>query len=147
MVGSLDVFGATGVHPPHRVFYILPFLLLLHLNFGVLLRLLVALALSSQSILIKMSKDIEYSEKYSDSFYEYRHVILPKEALDMFDSSQLMTEEQWRGIGVQQSRGWEHYMIHRPERHILLFRRALGTDPRTGKPPGDFKQRLAAAGL
>ena len=35
--------------------------------------------------------------------------------------------------GVQQSRGWAHYEWHRPEPHILLFRRPLGTDPRTGK--------------
>ncbi len=35
-------------------------------------------------------------------------------------------------MGVQQSRGWEHYACHRPEPHILLFRRKLGTDPLTG---------------
>lgn len=34
-----------------------------------------------------------------------------------------MTETEWRSIGVQQSRGWIHYMIHKPEPHILLFRR------------------------
>ena len=34
---------------------------------------------------------------------------------------------------VQQSRGWEHYAVHRPEPHILLFRRALGCDPVSGK--------------
>jgi cyclin-dependent kinase regulatory subunit CKS1 len=39
----------------------------------------------------------------------------------------VMTEMEWRGIGVQQSRGWEHYAYHRPEPHILLFRRPLGT--------------------
>ena len=38
-----------------------------------------------------------------------------------------LTESEWRGIGVQQSRGWEHYACHRPEPHILLFRRPLGT--------------------
>jgi cyclin-dependent kinase regulatory subunit CKS1 len=32
-----------------------------------------------------------------------------------------------------QSRGWVHYEIHKPEPHIILFRRELGTDPRTGK--------------
>jgi cyclin-dependent kinase regulatory subunit CKS1 len=36
---------------------------------------------------------------------------------------------------VQQSRGWVHYEFHRPEPHILLFRRELGTDPVTGKKP------------
>ncbi|WRX32304.1 Cyclin-dependent kinase, partial [Theobroma cacao] len=28
---------------------------------------------------------------------------------------------EWR-VGVQQSRGWVHYAIHRPEPHIMLFR-------------------------
>ena len=47
--------------------------------------------------------------------------------------NRLLSESEWRGIGVQQSRGWVHYAIHRPEPHILLFRRPLGTDPTTGK--------------
>jgi hypothetical protein len=34
-------------------------------------------------------------------------------------------QAEWRGIGVQQSRGWVHYAIHRPEPHIMLFRRPL----------------------
>ena len=36
-------------------------------------------------------------------------------------------------MGIQQSRGWQHYATYRPEPHILLFRRPLGTDPATGK--------------
>ncbi len=31
-------------------------------------------------------------------------------------------QNEWRAIGVQQSRGWVHYAIHRPEPHIMLFR-------------------------
>lgn len=34
----------------------------------------------------------------------------------------VMLQNEWRGLGVQQSRGWEHYAIHRPEPHIMLFR-------------------------
>ena len=34
-----------------------------------------------------------------------------------------MDEEEWRSLGVMQSPGWEHYMIHAPEPHILLFKR------------------------
>lgn len=26
----------------------------------------------------------------------------------------LLTEDEWRSIGVQQSKGWVHYMIHEP---------------------------------
>jgi len=81
--------------------------------------------------------EIEYSEKYNDDRYEYRHVILPKSvAKDMYKitaGKRLLEEDEWRGLGVTQSRGWAHYAIHRPEPHILLFRRPLGTDPVTGK--------------
>jgi len=31
-------------------------------------------------------------------------------------------QNEWRALGVQQSRGWVHYAIHRPEPHIMLFR-------------------------
>lgn len=64
----------------------------------------------------------------------HSHVILPKElAKSHLKSGKLLSDAEWRGIGVQQSRGWEHYAIHRPEPHILLFRRPLGCDPMTGK--------------
>lgn len=34
-----------------------------------------------------------------------------------------MAEYEWRSLGVKQSPGWVHYMIHNPEPHILLFKR------------------------
>ena len=42
-----------------------------------------------------------------------RHVILPKELAKSLIKGRLLSEAEWRGIGVQQSRGWEHYAIHR----------------------------------
>ena len=41
------------------------------------------------------------------------HVILPKELAKTLPKSRLLTENEWRGIGVQQSRGWQHYALHR----------------------------------
>lgn len=41
------------------------------------------------------------------------HVILPKDLAKTLPKSRLLTESEWRGIGVQQSRGWQHYAIHR----------------------------------
>ena len=76
--------------------------------------------------------EIEYSEKYKDEIYEYRHVLLPKVLYKQISKCKLLSESEWRAIGVQQSRGWVHYDIHRPEPHILLFRRPIGTDPNTG---------------
>lgn len=79
--------------------------------------------------------EIEYSEKYSDDSYEYRHVHLPKNVFKIMPRGRLLTEAEWRSLGVQQSRGWVHYEVHKPEPHILLFRRPLGTDPLTGICP------------
>jgi len=75
---------------------------------------------------------IHYSDRYSDDHYEYRHVMLPKGMLkmipkDYFDSEtgalKILQEDEWRGLGITQSLGWQHYEIHVPEPHILLFKR------------------------
>ncbi|CAN6477006.1 unnamed protein product [Victoria cruziana] len=54
-----------------------------------------------------------------------RHVVLPSEVAKLLPKNRLLSENEWREIGVQQSRGWVHYAIHRPEPHIMLFRRPL----------------------
>ena len=79
--------------------------------------------------------DIEYSDKYYDDSCEYRHVILPKHTYKKMPRGRLLTEMEWRCLGVQQSRGWIHYEMHRPEPYILLFKRQKGTDPNTGLAP------------
>ncbi|CAK55901.1 unnamed protein product (macronuclear) [Paramecium tetraurelia] len=83
-------------------------------------------------------EEIEYSDKYLDDYYEYRHVILPKHIFKKITKGKLLNEMEWRALGVQQSRGWSHYETHRPEPHILLFRRPKNTDPNTGLPPPGF---------
>ncbi|XP_063546860.1 cyclin-dependent kinases regulatory subunit-like [Cydia strobilella] len=77
----------------------------------------------------KDSKEIYYSDKYYDEEHEYRHVVLPKEMVKLVPKDHLMSEQEWRGIGVQQSEGWVHYMMHEPEPHVLLFRRKKTTPP------------------
>ncbi|KGO43722.1 Cyclin-dependent kinase, regulatory subunit [Penicillium expansum] len=76
--------------------------------------------------------------RYNDDKFEYRHVQLPKNMLkkiptDYFDSSKgtlkLLWEEEWRALGITQSLGWEHYEVHEPEPHILLFKRPLNYQP------------------
>lgn len=135
-----------------------------------------------------------------------RHVILTKELAKNLPKARLLNETEWRGIGVQQSRGWQHYAIHRwrpspfpsppcmaralppsallmrrlgppstgavcvparssrsvgglltalpparppasrrPEPHILLFRRPLGTDPVTGKVDPELEREAKEA--
>mmetsp|Transcript_5404 Transcript_5404/g.10920 ORF Transcript_5404/g.10920 Transcript_5404/m.10920 type:complete len:101 (-) Transcript_5404:27-329(-) len=88
-----------------------------------------------------MPRNISYSEKYEDEIYEYRHVILPSEVAKICPKGRLMSETEWRQLGVQQSRGWEHYAIHKPEPHILLFRRVRGTDPLTGLAPAKLASK------
>ncbi|KAF1997439.1 CKS-domain-containing protein [Amniculicola lignicola CBS 123094] len=81
---------------------------------------------------------IHYSSRYSDDTYEYRHVQLPKQMLkaipkEYFDGSRgtlkLLWEEEWRALGITQSLGWEHYEVHEPEPHILLFKRPIDFQP------------------
>jgi cyclin-dependent kinase regulatory subunit CKS1 len=81
---------------------------------------------------------IHYSSRYSDLEYEYRHVALPKAMLkaipaDYHDKAKgtlkLLWEDEWRGLGITQSLGWEHYEVHEPEPHILLFKRPLNFQP------------------
>lgn len=40
-------------------------------------------------------------------------MILPKHVSKGAPKGRLLSESEWRGLGVQQSRGWVHYAIHR----------------------------------
>lgn len=75
-------------------------------------------------IIAHVKAKIDYSERYRDDKWEYRHVRLPRQYESMLPS-RLITEEECRMLGITQSPGWEHYMIHRPEPWVLLFRRPL----------------------
>ncbi|KAG3292492.1 CKS2 [Ictidomys tridecemlineatus] len=72
-------------------------------------------------------KQIYYSDKYFNEHHEYQHVMLPRELSKQVPKTHLMSEEEWRRLGVQQSLGWVHYMIHEPEPHIFLFRRTTSS--------------------
>lgn len=47
-------------------------------------------------------------------FCFYRHVILPVDLARHVPKTHLMSETEWRNLGVQQSPGWVHYMMHVP---------------------------------
>ena len=87
-------------------------------------------------------KEIEYSEKYQDDIYEYKHALLPEELFRTIPKGKLLTEDEWRNLGIKQSRGWVHYAIYKPEPHILLFRRPLGTNPNTGEIPAEMVKKI-----
>ena len=40
--------------------------------------------------------------------------MLPKDIAKLVPKNRLMTEMEWRSIGIQQSQGWVHYMVHGP---------------------------------
>jgi cyclin-dependent kinase regulatory subunit CKS1 len=77
------------------------------------------------TIIRQQRHKIFYSDKYSDDVNEFRHVKLPSDMRDMVPNNRLMSEAEWRQLGVTMSPGWIHYMIHSPEPHVLLFRRPL----------------------
>jgi cyclin-dependent kinase regulatory subunit CKS1 len=45
--------------------------------------------------------EIEYSDKYEDESFEYRHVFLPIEIFQKLPKDKLLSEEEWRALGVQ----------------------------------------------
>ena len=63
-----------------------------------------------------------YSEVYADDKFEFRHVMVPD---NKHYRPRLMTEAEWRALGVKMSPGWIHYALHRPEPKLLLFRRLI----------------------
>ncbi|CAM4677865.1 unnamed protein product [Eretmochelys imbricata] len=83
-------------------------------------------------------KQIYYSDKYFDEHYEYRHVMLPRELSKQVPKTHLMSEEEWRRLGVQQSLGWVHYMIHEP---VVFQVRCLE------EPASKFNQRTTHPSL
>ncbi|XP_050306483.1 cyclin-dependent kinases regulatory subunit [Anthonomus grandis grandis] len=85
----------------------------------------------------ELQRNIFYSDKYYDDKFEYRHVVIPKEMVKYVPKTHLMSEDEWRGIGIQQSKGWIHYMNHKPEPHVLLFKR-----PITEQPPPEELMRM-----
>ena len=51
-----------------------------------------------------------------------------------------MTETEWRNLGVQQSVGWVHFMLHIPEPNILIFRRPKQTSTTKTEKEDDEKE-------
>jgi len=45
----------------------------------------------------------QYSQKYADATYEYRHVILSNKCAINLPRHRLLSEKEWRDLGVQQS--------------------------------------------
>ena len=50
-------------------------------------------------------ENISYGDKYQDDQFEYRNVMLPSELAKHVPRNHLMTETEWRNLGVQQSPG------------------------------------------
>jgi cyclin-dependent kinase regulatory subunit CKS1 len=93
--------------------------------------------------MVHYPKEIEHSEKYEDAIYEYKHVIVTKEIYTLMPKDKLLSETEWRALGINQTKGWIHYTIHKPEPHILLFRRPLGINPKTGEIPSEVLNKMA----
>lgn len=93
--------------------------------------------------------------------------MIPKAFFNPDDSGtlRLLKEHEWRGIGITQSLGWEHYEVHgalhvtlymllltrcsgfvAPEPHVLLFRRPKNFDEQARRQELYKQQQLAAVG-
>jgi cyclin-dependent kinase regulatory subunit CKS1 len=47
-----------------------------------------------------MPEYLEYSDKYTDDTYEYRHVFLTQEVFNRLPKGKLLAEEEWRRLGI-----------------------------------------------
>ena len=65
-------------------------------------------------LLVFMLERFDCSNCAQHCVHSLRHVILPKELAELVPRTHLMTESEWRNLGVQQSPGWIHYLIHAP---------------------------------
>lgn len=93
---------------------------------------------------------IDHSAKFVDDVFEYRFVVLPllHPFLELERShrsawERMLSEAEWRSLGIRQTRGWAHVGYSRNEANVLLFRRIRGTDPRTGEIPSGSETRVA----
>ena len=67
---------------------------------------------------------------YEDLYWEYRIISLPG-----LELTRLLTEAEWRELGVHLSRGWMHFVIDAADPHIFFFRRPIRTNRITGRAP------------
>jgi cyclin-dependent kinase regulatory subunit CKS1 len=45
--------------------------------------------------------EVQYSERYEDDEYEFRHVTLPADLAKLVPRNHLMTETEWRNLGAR----------------------------------------------
>lgn len=55
-----------------------------------------------------------------------RHAFLPIELSRMIPKHHLLSESEWRNLGIQQSIGWEHYMTHNPGKRSCFGNERVG---------------------
>uniref|UniRef100_A0A7N4PAI5 Cyclin-dependent kinases regulatory subunit n=1 Tax=Sarcophilus harrisii TaxID=9305 RepID=A0A7N4PAI5_SARHA len=56
--------------------------------------------------------------------------LMQSDIVILVPKTNLLSESEWKNLGVQQSQGWVHYMIHEPEPHFLLFQQPLPKKPK-----------------
>lgn len=63
-----------------------------------------------------------------------------------------MSEAEWRKLGVQQSRGWVHYMVHKPGEGMYLIMQSykpfgyMYINPVTGFPSSQSHMSCSSEG-
>lgn len=50
-----------------------------------------------------------------------RHVILPEDMAGLIPKTHLMTESEWRNLGIQMTTGWVHYMRYAPGEYLVYI--------------------------
>ena len=51
-------------------------------------------------MLKQLQEKPEYSERYYDDSFEYRYVVLPRELAAELKNKKILSEDEWRGMGI-----------------------------------------------
>lgn len=81
--------------------------------------------LQKQKDIKELQSQIDYSQPHQLGEFEYIEVVLPMNLSRWLPQDRLLVQKEWVEVGVHLSPGWEHYMIYKPEPHVLLFKREL----------------------
>lgn len=89
----------------------------------------VSLFVCTRPTVVLYSDRCDFS-RTQDSSHMYRHVIIPFSIKRRLPKDQrLMSDSEWRMLGIQQSLGWYHYGYYPREPNILLFKKVIVEDP------------------
>jgi hypothetical protein len=85
-------------------------------------------------------QEIYYSPRVvDDTNTEFRYVILPRSHAPW--NKKIMTEEEWRALGITMSRGWQHVGFFKGSETLIFSRPVESNSSQSASVPDEKKSR------